>query len=141
MQNGYIESFNGKFRDECLERALVPDLHQARTEIAIWRRDYNEVRPPQQHWADPTSALRRAASPACRRCCSITFTPTTRSSNLQPGLPQAVRPTPNKRGVAQPCCLRTACPLIKAFVQGSVTPNVTISPELPKSTSSLQTRL
>jgi putative transposase len=45
MQNGYIESFNGKFRDECLNDHWFTTLHQARTEIAIWRIDYNEVRP------------------------------------------------------------------------------------------------
>ena len=45
MQNGYIESFNGRFRDECLNEHWFETLHQARTEIAIWRRDYNEVRP------------------------------------------------------------------------------------------------
>ncbi len=45
MQNGYIESFNGKFRDECLNEQWFQSLHQARTVIAEWRRDYNEVRP------------------------------------------------------------------------------------------------
>ena len=45
MQNGYIESFNGRFRDECLNEHWFETLHQARTEIATWRRDYNEVRP------------------------------------------------------------------------------------------------
>jgi len=45
MQNGYIESFNGKFRDECLNEHWFETLQQARTEIAIWRQDYNEVRP------------------------------------------------------------------------------------------------
>ena len=45
MQNGYIESFNGKFRDECLNEHWFQSLRQARTEIAAWRRDYNEVRP------------------------------------------------------------------------------------------------
>jgi len=45
MQNGYIESFNGKFRDECLNEHWFQTLQQARTEIAIWRQDYNEVRP------------------------------------------------------------------------------------------------
>lgn len=45
MQNGYIESFNGKFRDECLNEHWFQTLQQARTEIAIWRKDYNEVRP------------------------------------------------------------------------------------------------
>lgn len=45
MQNGYIESFNGKFRDECLNEHWFQTLMQARSEIATWRQDYNEVRP------------------------------------------------------------------------------------------------
>jgi putative transposase len=44
-QNAYIESFNGKFRDECLNEHWFETLAQARAEIAMWRRDYNEVRP------------------------------------------------------------------------------------------------
>jgi putative transposase len=44
-QNAYIESFNGKFRDECLNEQWFESLHQARQEVARWRRDYNEVRP------------------------------------------------------------------------------------------------
>jgi putative transposase len=45
MQNGYIESFNGKFRDECLNEQWFETLGQARTTVAAWRQDYNEVRP------------------------------------------------------------------------------------------------
>ena len=45
MQNGYIESFNGKFRDECLNEHWFENLDQARNTIALWRKDYNEVRP------------------------------------------------------------------------------------------------
>ena len=45
MQNGYIESFNGKFRDECLNDHWFETLSQARAAIALWRQDYNEVRP------------------------------------------------------------------------------------------------
>jgi len=45
MQNGYIESFNGKLRDECLNEQWFTSLAQARTVIAEWRRDYNGVRP------------------------------------------------------------------------------------------------
>ncbi|MDA8519958.1 IS3 family transposase [Acidovorax sp. NCPPB 4044] len=44
-QNAYIESFNGKFRDECLNEHWFQSLKQARAEIARWRIDYNEVRP------------------------------------------------------------------------------------------------
>jgi putative transposase len=45
MQNSYIESFNGKFRDECLNEHWFETLHQARVAITAWRQDYNEVRP------------------------------------------------------------------------------------------------
>jgi len=45
MQNGYIESFNGKFRDECLNEQWFQTLPQARATISTWRQDYNEVRP------------------------------------------------------------------------------------------------
>jgi putative transposase len=45
MQNGYIESFNGKFRDECLNEHWFQTLAQARVAIATWRQDFNEVRP------------------------------------------------------------------------------------------------
>ena len=45
MQNGYIESFNGRFRDEHLNEHWFETLHQARVAASIWRQDYNEVRP------------------------------------------------------------------------------------------------
>jgi hypothetical protein len=45
MQNGYIESINGKVRDECLNEQWFTSLAQARVQIAQWRRDYKEVRP------------------------------------------------------------------------------------------------
>ena len=44
-QNGYIESFNGKFRDECLNEHWFSTLAEARAIVTAWRRDYNETRP------------------------------------------------------------------------------------------------
>ncbi len=44
-QNGFIESFNGRFRDECLNEHWFRDLAHAREIIGNWRRDYNENRP------------------------------------------------------------------------------------------------
>lgn len=44
-QNGHVESFNGKLRDECLNENLFFDLKQAREVIEIWRNDYNCNRP------------------------------------------------------------------------------------------------
>jgi Integrase core domain len=48
-QNRFVESFNGKLRDECLNRKWFKDLLEARTQIEKWRRFYNERRPPQLH--------------------------------------------------------------------------------------------
>jgi len=45
MQNGYIESFNGRMRDELLNESLFLDLDQARQIIAAWVTDYNTKRP------------------------------------------------------------------------------------------------
>jgi len=44
-QNAFIESFNGKFRDECLNQNRFVDLRHARELIEAWRVDYNTVRP------------------------------------------------------------------------------------------------
>jgi len=45
MQNGFIESFNGSFRDECLNETLFSSLAEARTRITNWKKDYNQQRP------------------------------------------------------------------------------------------------
>jgi putative transposase len=45
MQNGYIESFNGRMRDELLNESLFIDLNQARQLIGDWVTDYNTARP------------------------------------------------------------------------------------------------
>lgn len=45
MQNGYIESFNGRMRDELLNESLFLDLDQARKIIVAWVADYNTARP------------------------------------------------------------------------------------------------
>ncbi len=45
VQNAFIESFNGKFRDECLNEAWFLTLSEAQQVIEVWRQDYNTVRP------------------------------------------------------------------------------------------------
>ncbi len=44
-QNGMVESFNGKFRDECLSTEWFRSRMEAKVVIEDWRRTYNEVRP------------------------------------------------------------------------------------------------
>ena len=45
MQNGYVESFNGRMRDELLNESLFFGLDHARSAIAEWRQDFNTARP------------------------------------------------------------------------------------------------
>jgi putative transposase len=52
MQNGFVESFNGKFRAECLNALWFMSLDDARRKCEDWRRDYNEER---RHSAIATS--------------------------------------------------------------------------------------
>ena len=69
MQNGYIESFNGRMRDELLNETLFIDLAHARHSIDAWVADYNTARPhsalgyttPQTYAAQLTATDRRAA--------------------------------------------------------------------------------
>jgi putative transposase len=67
-QNAFIESFNGKFRDECLNEHWFKSLAHAREIINTWRKDYNEVRPHSSLGMTPAefAAKHRAAkrSPA-----------------------------------------------------------------------------
>ncbi len=44
-ENGYIESFNGKMRDELLDREIFTTLEEAKVLINQWRREYNQIRP------------------------------------------------------------------------------------------------
>ncbi len=45
VENAYVESFNGKFRDECLNEHWFVSLERARLVIEAWRQDYNNFRP------------------------------------------------------------------------------------------------
>ena len=49
MQNGFVESFNGRLRDECLNEHLFSSLPAARELIETWRIDYNTKRPHTAH--------------------------------------------------------------------------------------------
>jgi len=44
-QNGYIESFHSRFRDECLSREMLLNRREARVVVADWRHEYNTERP------------------------------------------------------------------------------------------------
>ena len=66
-RNGFVESFNGRLRDECLNEHLFENLKHARLIIEEWRIDYNTNRPhsslngltPTEFAARPTSGHNR----------------------------------------------------------------------------------
>ena len=64
VQNAFVESFNGTFRDECLNENWFTGLADAREIIEDWRRDYNEVRPHSSlDGRTPGEFATRAAAP------------------------------------------------------------------------------
>ncbi len=69
MENGYVESFNGRFRDECLNENWFCDLADAREKIAHWQQDYNQVRPHSAlgYLTPAEFAQKSAASSGCAR--------------------------------------------------------------------------
>jgi putative transposase len=70
MQNGFIESFNGRLRDELLNETLFSKLAQARVALAMWRADYNDARPHSQlGWQTPTEFA--ATFPIPRRALAL----------------------------------------------------------------------
>jgi putative transposase len=64
MQNGHVESFNGKLRDECLNTHWFTSLRQARIIIESWRTDYNQARPHSAlGYATPNEFASRGSAP------------------------------------------------------------------------------
>jgi len=64
QQNGYVESFNGRLRDECLNETLFASLGHARSVLHSWRDDYNHVRPHSGIGGlTPADAARRVVQP------------------------------------------------------------------------------
>jgi putative transposase len=70
-QNAYVESFNGKFRDDCLNEHWFVDLSDARRTIEAFRRDYNSYRPhsslgglPPEEFARRAAALQAPPAPS-----------------------------------------------------------------------------
>jgi len=60
--NSFIESFNGKFRSECLNTHWFMNLDDARQKMEDWRRDYNEIRPHSTIGNKPPISLMNGSS-------------------------------------------------------------------------------
>jgi putative transposase len=71
-QNGFVESFNGKFRDELLNREWFRNRAEARMLIEQWRQFYNEQRPHSAHAYKPPATIRRGWLETCNNELGLT---------------------------------------------------------------------
>ena len=67
QQNAFVESFNGRLRDELLNETLFTSLAHAREALAIWKDDYNTVRPHSALGNLPPAAFAKLSAPAMQR--------------------------------------------------------------------------
>jgi len=67
MQNAFIESFNGRLRDELLNETLFVSLAHARCALAAWKLDYNTVRPHSAIGNLPPAVYAKLGDPAMQR--------------------------------------------------------------------------
>ena len=70
MQNAYIESFNSRFRDECLSQHWFASLSHMRSVIDTWRDDYNHHRPHSTLGYMPPALFAAQVPPARWRHCA-----------------------------------------------------------------------
>ena len=89
VENGYIESFNGKLRDECLNVEVFFTLADARRKLHLWRRDYNQHRPHSaladlhlQSSPPPAAVQKTAIRPPWKRLRVSHFYPARRLRSL-----------------------------------------------------------
>ena len=69
-ENGYVESFNGKLRDECLNGELFLSLAEARYVVDRWRMDYNHHRPHSRlGWMMPAAYASGCKTRSRKRPC------------------------------------------------------------------------
>lgn len=66
-QNGYIESFHSRFREECLDREQLWTLSEARVVLEDWRREYNTLRPHKSLQLKTPKEVARAQAGAAAR--------------------------------------------------------------------------
>ena len=94
VQNAFIESFNGRLRDELLNETLFRSLPHARVALNTWRRDYNAERPHSSlGWQTP-SAFAAAWRVGARNG-------TGRSRDLRASRPVPLRRTPKTHSITQ----------------------------------------
>lgn len=86
QQNAFVESFNGKLRDECLNETLFSSVRQARLILADWQQDYNEVRPHSGLGGRTPASVRLPPCSPASRPLRVAF-----GDGLRPALTQVAR--------------------------------------------------
>ena len=92
MQNGHVESFTGKLRDECLNTSWFRNLFDGRRKLTAWRHEYNSERPHSSlGYLSPAAFAAQAASPSLS---SITAPGGLRQGNPSGSLREALTQPP-----------------------------------------------
>jgi transposase InsO family protein len=123
MQNGFVESFNGRMRDECLNEHVFTTLAEARRIVEAWRIDYNTVRPHGRLGRLPPAVIRR-------------YTQTRRATGRDAALDRGLRAPPrrtinhqSKRGTHSTC---------RRVKNGEQVSNATCAAQVPGRTANAQ---
>lgn len=93
VENCFIESFNGSFRDECLNKHSLTNLSDARRIIERWRRDYNQVRPRSSLDYLPPKEFIEQTESATGHWAAVASNPAQSWGAGQSSSPSSLRPT------------------------------------------------
>jgi len=99
QQNAFIESFNGRLRDELLNETLFTSLAHVREALSIWKDDYNTIRPHSALGNLPPAVFAKLSAPAMQRDGTLRF--------IEGSAPRPVAP-PSQQGSNDARTLPTA---------------------------------
>jgi putative transposase len=108
MQNGYVESFNGRFRDECLNANWFVNMVDAKEKIERWRVEYNGERPHSSLDYRTPAEFAKTCSELTSRMVAIAPAPPVELSGSHDGARRQGFATPRKTGAPLPAARRRA---------------------------------
>jgi putative transposase len=108
MQNGHVESFNGRFRDECLNASWFVNLADARVKIEKWRQQYNADRPHSSLDYRTPEEFAKTCSELTSRMAATPPVPPVELSGSHDGARGQGSATPRNTGAPLPAARRRA---------------------------------
>lgn len=108
MQNGYVESFNGRFRDECLNANWFVNIADAKEKIERWRQEYNGERPHSSLDYRTPAEFAKTCSELTSRMVATPPEPPVASGGWHGGARAQGSATPRKTGAPLPAARRRA---------------------------------